>query len=71
MALLEGKDPRKRVADTYGDILKANWMVWPVVQGVNFRFVPAEGRLLFVNFFSLGEFFFLIFDFSFFALSLF
>ncbi|KAJ5484633.1 Mpv17/PMP22 [Penicillium expansum] len=33
---------------------KANLMVWPFVQGVNFTFIPVELRLLFVNVISLG-----------------
>lgn len=56
MAILEGKDPAKKIASTYKDTLIANWTVWPVVQTVNFKFVPLEGRVLFVNFVSLGEF---------------
>lgn len=55
MAILEGKDPAKKIASTYRDTLKVNWTVWPVVQTVNFKFVPLEGRVLFVNFVSLGE----------------
>ena len=55
MAILEGKDPAKKLASTYKDTLTANWTVWPVVQTVNFKFVPLEGRVLFVNFVSLGE----------------
>lgn len=55
MAILEGKDPGKKIASTYTDTLKANWTVWPVVQTVNFKFVPLEGRVLFVNIVSLGE----------------
>lgn len=30
-------------------------MVWPLVQAVNFRFVPLEHRVLVVNVVSLGE----------------
>lgn len=55
MAILERKDPAKKIASTYRDTLTANWTVWPVVQTVNFKFVPLEGRVLFVNFISLGE----------------
>lgn len=55
MAILEGKDPAKKIASTYTDTLSANWTVWPLVQTVNFKFVPLDGRVLFVNFVSLGE----------------
>ena len=55
MALLEGKSPTEKITSAYADTLRANWMVWPLVQTVNFKFVPLEGRLLFVNVISLGE----------------
>ena len=55
MAILEGKDPGKKIASTYTDTLTANWTVWPAVQTVNFKFVPLEARVLFVNIVSLGE----------------
>lgn len=56
MAVLEGKDPAKKIASSYSDILTANWTVWPAVQTLNFKFVPLEGRVLVVNLVSLGEF---------------
>jgi protein Mpv17 len=33
--------------------LKVNWVVWPVLQGVNFSLVPEPYRLLYINFCSL------------------
>ncbi len=56
MSILEGKDPAKKIASSYADALTANWTVWPLVQTVNFKYVPLEGRLLFVNVVSLGEY---------------
>lgn len=56
MALLEGTDPRDKLESTYFNALSKNWMVWPVVQFTNFKFVPAPHQVLFVNFVSLGEF---------------
>jgi protein Mpv17 len=55
MALLEGTDPRKKLESTYFNALSKNWMVWPVVQMVNFKFVPLPHQVLFVNFVSLGK----------------
>ena len=56
MALMEGTDPREKLEGTYWEALKKNWMVWPAVQAVNFKFVPLEHRVLVVNVVSLGEF---------------
>ena len=55
MALLEGTDPRKKLESTYFNALSKNWMVWPVVQMINFKFVPLPHQVLFVNFVSLGK----------------
>ena len=52
---MEGEDPKKRLQGTYVEALKKNWMVWPAVQAVNFKFVPLEHRVLVVNVVSLGE----------------
>lgn len=54
MALMEGKDPREKLNSTYFNALSKNWMVWPVVQFTNFKFVPLEHRVLLVNVVSLG-----------------
>ena len=56
MAIMEGTDPGEKLRSTYWEALKKNWMVWPAVQAVNFRFVPLEHRVLVVNVVSLGEF---------------
>ena len=52
---MEGTDPGEKVRGTYWEALKKNWMLWPAVQAVNFRFVPLEHRVLVVNVVSLGE----------------
>ena len=52
---MEGTDPGEKVRGTYWEALKKNWMVWPAVQAVNFKFVPLEHRVLVVNVVSLGE----------------
>ena len=55
MAVMEGTDPKEKLSGTYFEALKKNWMVWPAVQAVNFKFVPLEHRVLVVNVVSLGE----------------
>ena len=52
---MEGTDPGEKLRGTYWEALKKNWLVWPAVQAVNFRFVPLEHRVLVVNVVSLGE----------------
>ncbi|KAK1829221.1 hypothetical protein QBC39DRAFT_138229 [Podospora conica] len=54
MAVLEGSSPGERLAAAYWPALSANWLVWPFVQLVNFKVVPLEHRLLFVNAVSIG-----------------
>jgi protein Mpv17 len=29
--------------------LQASWKVWPVAHAINFRFIPTEQRLLYIN----------------------
>ncbi|MCJ1285974.1 Protein required for ethanol metabolism [Xylographa opegraphella] len=54
MAILEGSDPKAKLKSTYAEALKKNWMVWPAVQFVNFRYVPLEHRVMVVNVVSIG-----------------
>ncbi|KAL2038239.1 hypothetical protein N7G274_008888 [Stereocaulon virgatum] len=54
MAIMEGSDPKEKLKSTYVEALKKNWMVWPPVQAINFKFVPLEHRVLVVNVVSLG-----------------
>lgn len=55
MAIMEGTDPREKLKQSYGTALQKNWMVWPIVQFTNFKFVPLEHRVLLVNVVSLGK----------------
>lgn len=55
MAIMEGSDPKKKLEQSYTTALAKNWMVWPVVQATNFKFVPLEHRVLVVNVVSLGK----------------
>ena len=54
MAYLEGADPKQRLESSYAEAVKKNWMLWPVVQTVNFNYVPLQHRVLVVNVVSLG-----------------
>ncbi|KAK3695046.1 hypothetical protein B0T22DRAFT_398098 [Podospora appendiculata] len=54
MAVLEGGSPRDKLERSYAPALTTNWMIWPFVQMVNFKLVPLEHRLLFVNVISIG-----------------
>lgn len=54
MALMEGTDPQKKLESTYWTALQKNWMLWPVIQLTNFKFVPLDQRVLVVNVISLG-----------------
>ena len=55
MAVMEGTSPKEKLKSTWAMALQKNWMVWPVVQTINFKFVPLEHRVLVVNVISLGE----------------
>ncbi|KAK4136596.1 hypothetical protein BT67DRAFT_185269 [Trichocladium antarcticum] len=54
MAVMEGTPVGAKLERSYVSALTANWMVWPFVQMVNFKFVPLQHRLLFVNVISIG-----------------
>jgi protein Mpv17 len=54
MAYLEGSSVRDRLNAAYVPGLTKNFMIWPWVQFVNFKYVPMEHRVLVVNFISLG-----------------
>lgn len=41
------------IQDKLWPTLKVNWVVWPVLQGINFSLVPLQYRLLYINFCSL------------------
>jgi len=52
---MEGTSPKDKLQASYRTALEKNWMLWPAVQAVNFKFVPLEHRVLVVNVVSLGE----------------
>jgi protein Mpv17 len=54
MAVLEGTSPKEKLQKNYSEALLTNWMIWPFVQMVNFKLVPLQHRLLFVNVISIG-----------------
>ncbi|KAM7188736.1 Mpv17 / PMP22 family domain containing protein [Naviculisporaceae sp. PSN 640] len=54
MAILEGGSPREKLQSSYKECLTTNYFIWPFVQMVNFKLIPLEHRVLFVNVISLG-----------------
>lgn len=56
MAILEGVSPQEKLEKSYLPGLKANWMLWPAVQAINFSVVPLQHRVLVVNIVSLGRY---------------
>ncbi|KAI9656204.1 MAG: Protein required for ethanol metabolism [Bathelium mastoideum] len=54
MTALEGGDVGAKVTSTWPTVMKANLMLWPWVQMVNFKVVPLEHRVLVVNIVALG-----------------
>lgn len=54
MAVMEGTSAQAKIDKSYWETLKANWMVWPFIQAVNFKFVPLDFRVLAVNIVSIG-----------------
>ncbi|KAF2713561.1 hypothetical protein K504DRAFT_424277 [Pleomassaria siparia CBS 279.74] len=54
MAYFEGSSPKERLKKAYVPGMTNNFLLWPWVQAVNFRFVPLEHRVLVVNFVALG-----------------
>jgi protein Mpv17 len=51
---MEGSDASEKLSSTYWPALSRNWMIWPIVQFINFKYVPLELRVLVVNVVSLG-----------------
>lgn len=54
MAVLEGTSPKEKLEKNYTSAMASNYCVWPFVQLVNFKLVPLQHRLLFVNVISIG-----------------
>ncbi len=46
MAVLEGGSVKEKLDKNYIPALTANYMIWPFVQLVNFKFVPLQHRSL-------------------------
>ena len=55
MAYFEGSSPKERLKKAYVPGLTNNFLLWPWVQAVNFKYVPLEHRVLVVNFVALGK----------------
>ncbi|ODV65451.1 hypothetical protein HYPBUDRAFT_114012 [Hyphopichia burtonii NRRL Y-1933] len=45
---------KSKLNDNWLNTLQTNWLVWPVVQLVNFSLIPLRFQLLFVNLVSIG-----------------
>jgi protein Mpv17 len=56
MAYMEGASVKQRLKDAYLPGYQKNLMIWPWIQFTNFKYVPAEMRVLVVNIVSLGRF---------------
>lgn len=54
MATLEGNSVKEKLDKNYKTALTSNYMLWPFAQAVNFKVVPLEHRVLFVNVISIG-----------------
>lgn len=54
MATMEGNSAKERLEKAWWPALKANWMLWPMVQTINFTFLPLQHRVLFANIVSIG-----------------
>lgn len=54
MATMERASVKERLDNVWWPALKANWMLWPFVQVVNFTFLPLQHRVLFANIVSIG-----------------
>ncbi|KAH7256426.1 protein SYM1 [Fusarium tricinctum] len=54
MATMEGKSAQERIEKTWWSALKANWLLWPAVQFINFSFIPLQHRLFFANIIAIG-----------------
>lgn len=54
MATMEGNSVKEKLDKNYTTALTSNYMLWPFAQAVNFKVVPLEHRVLFVNVISIG-----------------
>lgn len=53
------ENARARIVSAYVPTLRANYMVWPAVQYVNFAIIPPKFQILFSNLIGLGWSFYL------------
>ncbi|GAA6061144.1 hypothetical protein JCM10212_001744 [Sporobolomyces blumeae] len=44
---LDGEETQQKIKDNYWPILFVNWQVWPILQLINFRYVPLKYRVPF------------------------
>lgn len=56
MAYFEGSSPKERLKSAWKPGMVNNFLLWPWVQAVNFKYVPLEHRVLVVNCVALGKF---------------
>ncbi|KAF2729414.1 hypothetical protein EJ04DRAFT_515964 [Polyplosphaeria fusca] len=54
MAYLEGSDPATKLKKAYVPGMTNNFLLWPWVQALNFKYVPLEHRVFVVNIVALG-----------------
>lgn len=57
LGIMDGKSSseiREHLSKNYKTTLFTNWSIWPMVQFLNFRFMPPDYRLLMVNTISIG-----------------
>lgn len=54
MAVMEGGNPAEKLRKSYKEALMGNYMLWPFAQIINFKMVPLDFRVLFVNVVSIG-----------------
>ncbi|KAL1857487.1 Protein required for ethanol metabolism [Diaporthe australafricana] len=54
MATMEGNSVSEKLDKNYTIALTSNYMLWPFAQAINFKVVPLEHRVLFVNVISIG-----------------
>lgn len=54
MATMEGNSVQEKLDKNYKTALTSNYMLWPFAQAINFKVVPLEHRVLFVNVISIG-----------------
>ena len=47
-------DARSAVENKIWNVMKANWLIWPAVQIVNFKFVPEPLQVPFINVVVIG-----------------